>query len=182
MVMESLSIDKNEIQQTLDRLRCERKWDERKNFLLRCIAEYPDEYYFFTLLSEACYSQKLPEETLAYAEKAMMLKGKEDDVWVNFYYGMALSLNDKYEEAIKQFDIILRKHLSTIAYNEHGEGMKSAKGLANDALYLKGRALMEMGDLRQAKKLIKKHLAHRQHGIFSEFSKKDIERIAKSLE
>jgi len=41
---------------------------------------------------------------------------------------------------------------------------------------------MEMGDLRQAKKLIKKHLAHRQHGIFSEFSKKDIERIAKSLE
>jgi tetratricopeptide (TPR) repeat protein len=174
--------EKEDVQKRIYTLKNEENNSELKAFLLSCIEKYPDEYYFYTELSACCYCLDQPAESLKYAEKAIELKGKDDDVWVNFHYGMALTLNDKYDEAIVQFDKILRKRISTIAYNEHGEGMKFAKGIVMDAKYMKGRSLMETGNYAKAKKLIKEHLAMRQRGTYTSFYKHDAEMNLKKLE
>lgn len=167
-------MDNREVNATISLLKSKAAWPELKDFLLSCIGEYPDEYFFHTELSSTYYSLERFKESLISAETAMRLKGGEDDVWVNYHYGMALAANDKNTEALAQFEKICRKRVTTIAYNVHGEGLKSAESLKNDATYMIGVIHMELGNYAKAKKYMALHLSHRKRGLYSDFTKQQV--------
>ena len=78
----------------------------------------------------------------------------------------------KFSEAIVQLNRILKRKINTIAYGVHGEGMKWAMSIKNDSLYLKAICQLNLGKLKEAYKLIVKHLAQRRRGVYSDFTKK----------
>jgi len=183
-------IDKNKLSDeemdllndTVQKLKNEENWEELKNLLLSHIDQCPDNNYWALTELSAVYGQlDMVEDSLSTAEKAMQLKGKEDDVWMNYHYAHALWKNEKYDEAVAQCNIILRKRIETIAYNEHGEGLKFARGIANDTLYMKGRVMMDQGKYTEAKKMISKHLSQRRRGIYSDYPRRLVEKKLKEL-
>ena len=95
-----------------------------KSFLIAYSKKYPKEYYIFTELSSLYYKEENHTDALLSSEKAMRIEPK--DVLVLYNYGMALFLNDKFDEAVAQFNYIRKKSLSSIAYGRHGEGIKWA--------------------------------------------------------
>lgn len=68
----------------------------------------------------------------------------------------------------------------TIARN--GEGVKWAKSIRNDTMYLKAVALFHIGEYRQSLRVFKRLLAHWQRGIYSDFTRIQIMSKIKTLE
>lgn len=163
-----------EIQDTIDTLKQTHDWEKLKSFLISCSERYPKEYYIFTELSSIYYMEDNSTDALFVSQKAMSIEPK--DVLVIYNYGMALFLNNKFDEAITQFNRIRRKKIYSIAYGKYGEGMKWAKSIVNDSVYMIGVSYMEMGDNKKAEKFMREHLSHRRRGIYSDFTKRQVKR------
>jgi tetratricopeptide (TPR) repeat protein len=114
-----------------------------------------------------------------YAVEAMKIE--PNDVLVIYDYGCSLSALDRNNEAIRQWNKIIEKDIDEIAFGDFGEGLKWAKSIKNDARYRKAICSLEVGNKDEAAKLIKEHLLNRQRGIYSDFSKKQIVKIQKSI-
>ena len=159
-------------QEIVNRLKKTSDSEQLKSFLIAYSKKYPKEYYIFTELSSLYYKEENHTDALLSSEKAMRIEPK--DVLVLYNYGMALFLNDKFDEAVAQFNYIRKKSLSSIAYGRHGEGIKWAQSLINDSVYMAGVSYMEKGNYQQAKRLIQRHLLQRKRGIYSDFTKQQV--------
>ena len=112
------------------------------------------------------------------SEKASMeaMQLEPNDVLVVYNYAVALYSNEKYLKAIVQLNRILKRRINSIAYGVHGEGLKWAMSIKNDSLYLKAICQLNLGKLKEAYSLIRKHLAKRRRGVYSDFTKKQVKR------
>ena len=155
------------------------KWLDAKELLENEVKKYPKEYFLITSLAKVCYNLKLYEESLRYAVDAMKIE--PDDVLVIYDYGCALSALNRNSEAIRQWNKIIEKDIDEIAYGDFGEGLRWAKSIINDSRYRMAICTLEIGNKEKAKKLIKEHLANRQRGIYSDFTKKRVINKQKSL-
>jgi len=176
---DELKNEQNQIQETIHSLKQQGDWARLEKFLMACVEAYPEEYYFLTELSSVYYVKGNATEALATSQKAMAIEPR--DVLVIYHYGMALFLNNQFNEAITQFYRIQCRKLHTIAYGQYGEGMKWAKSIVNDAVYMIGAAYMEKGDYKKAGKWIQRHLFHRRSGIYSDFTKRQVEKRLHTL-
>lgn len=91
-----------------------------RRYLLKLLAESPDDYYFLAELSSACYILGKYREALTYAQKAYQIA--PDDYWVRYIYGCALFYKNKLDEAAEMFDSIISCDVEYLANYEHGEG------------------------------------------------------------
>jgi tetratricopeptide repeat protein len=161
-------------QNTLDNLKSNSKWQVLKTYLIEMKIKYPSEYFICTELSNAYHMLGMYKESEQASLEAMQLE--PNDVLVIYNYAVALYSNEKFSEAIVQLNRILKRKINTIAYGVHGEGMKWAMSIKNDSLYLKAICQLNLGKLKEAYKLIVKHLAQRRRGVYSDFTKKQVTR------
>lgn len=166
--------DRMNFQNTLDNLKSNSKWQVLKTYLIEMKMKYPSEYFICTELSNAYHMLGMYKESEQASLEAMRLE--PNDVLVVYNYAVALYSNEKFSEAIVQLNRILKRKIDTIAYGVHGEGMKWAMSINNDSLYLKAICQLNLGKLKEAYKLIVKHLAQRRRGVYSDFTKKQVTR------
>ena len=155
------------------------KWDEIITILNKEIIKYPKEYWLYTTLSEVYFIIKKYEESYYFAEKAMQIQPK--DMLVVYNYGHALSKIGKHKEAIVEWDKILNKNIEDIAYGKYGEGLRWAKSMINDARFEKASSLISLGKKSESISLIREHLAHRQRGLPSYFTKNQVLRTLSNV-
>ncbi len=170
-------MDKKERHRFYDEFESMKKNDlrERYDMLKLQTSAYPGEYYLHSLLSDICFKMGKKEECLQEAEKSMKQLGTIDNIVV-FRYANALTLNEKYEQAMEQYKRIERKTINDIAYDEHGEGIRYAKSIKNDTLFMKGICLYYLGKRAQASRYIRRHIRNRARGISSLITKKKAEK------
>ena len=161
-------------QNTLDNLKSNSNWQVLKTYLIEMKIKYPSEYFICTELSNAYHMLGMYKESEQASMEAMQLE--PNDVLVVYNYAVALYSNEKFSEAIVQLNRILKRKINTIAYGVHGEGMKWAMSIKNDSLYLKAICQLNLGKLKEAYSLIRKHLAKRRRGVYSDFTKKQVKR------
>ena len=166
--------DRMNFQNTLDNLKNNSKWQVLKTYLMEMKIKYPSEYFICTELSNAYRMLGMYKESEQASLEAMRLE--PNDMLVVYNYAVALYSNEKFLEAIVQLNRILKRKINTIAYGVHGEGMKWAMSIKNDSLYLKAICQLNLGKLKEAYKLIVKHLAQRRRGVYSDFTKKQVTR------
>ena len=166
--------DRMNFQNTLDNLKSNSKWQVLKTYLMEMKIKYPSEYFICTELSNAYRMLGMYKESEQASLEAMRLE--PNDMLVVYNYAVALYSNEKFSEAIVQLNRILKRKINTIAYGVHGEGMKWAMSIKNDSLYLKAICQLNLGKLKEAYKLIVKHLAQRRRGVYSDFTKKQVTR------
>ncbi len=175
--MEKITLSKDDrmnFQNTLDNLKSNSKWQVLKTYLIEMKMKYPSEYFICTELSNTYHMLGMYKESEQASLEAMRLE--PNDVLVVYNYAVALYSNEKFSEAIVQLNRILKRKIDTIAYGVHGEGMKWAMSIKNDSLYLKAICQLNLGKLKEAYKLIVKHLAQRRRGVYSDFTKKQVTR------
>lgn len=147
---------------------------ERYDMLNQQTSAYPGEYYLHSLLSDTCFKMGKKEECLQEAEKSMKQLGTIDNIVV-FRYANALVLNEQYELALKQYKRIDRHTINDIAYDEHGEGLRYAKSIKNDTLFMKGICMKSLGKTKSGDRYIRKHIKQRHRGLPSIVSKKEVQ-------
>lgn len=166
--------DRMNFQNTLDNLKSNSKWQVLKTYLIEMKMKYQSEYFICTELSNTYHMLGMYKESEQASLEAMRLES--NDVLVVYNYAVALYSNEKFSGAIVQLNRILKRKIDTIAYGVHGEGMKWAMSIKNDSLYLKAICQLNLGKLKEAYKLIVKHLAQRRRGVYSDFTKKQVTR------
>ena len=87
---------------------------------------------------------------------------------------------ESYNEALPFCQQILEKDVEFIA--QKGEGIRWAKSIRNDTLYLKAVALFHLGELSPALSVLKHLLGIRKRGVYSDFTKKQILNMIKAIE
>ncbi|MBA3987483.1 MAG: hypothetical protein H0X63_13140, partial [Flavobacteriales bacterium] len=117
---------------------------------------------------------------LEFSKKAYKIESQ--DPLVIDYHAQILNSNNKTEEAINLWKQILSSTIDDIAYGDFGEGLSWAKSLVNDVNYKIGLSYFQMNDLRSAHEYLKKHLEMRKRGIYSLYSKKNVEKKLKEIE
>lgn len=156
--------------ETINILWREKRMEEAKVQLLGEVAKYPEDYWLWTSLSQTCSGLGEYKSALEYSEKAMGLCS--DDVLVIYNHILALVNNTLYKESLPYCQIILRKPIKTIA--REGEGMRWAKSIRNDTMFLKAVCLHNLGEYREALSVLQKLTTLRHGGIYSDYSKKQI--------
>jgi len=147
-------------------------WENAKVLIENEIIKFPNEYFLITSLSKVYYNLKSFDKSLKLAKEAFEIE--PNDVLVLYDYACVLAAHNKNEKALKYWNIILNKNINDIAYGQFGEGLKWAKSIINDSRFRKSLCLIEVGELKEAKQLIVKHLKDRKRGIYSDFTKKQI--------
>lgn len=155
------------------------KWNNAKKLLKKELLKFPNEYFLITSLAQVSYNLAQFEESLNYSQRALTIE--PNDVLVNYDYGCTLAALDKNKEAIEQWELILEKGIDEIAYGKFGEGLKWAKSILNNTRYRKAMCLVEIRNVEDANRLIEEHLANRQRGIYSDFTKKQVLEKQKTL-
>lgn len=141
---------------------------EISEFLKSYLIKFPDDYYILTELSSIIVSSD-KEEALKYSIKAFEIE--PNDYLVKYNYAKVLIANGDNLLAIKLLRQILNADIDDIAYGIHGEGLKYAKHIINDSIYLIGISYLNCRKYKTAYKYLFKHLENRQKGIYSDFSR-----------
>ena len=125
-------------QSKLESLKSESNWTGMIRMLKRYAMRYPNEYYIYQQLAATLYCDSVSQFKLAYkyAERAMIIEPEDD---LNIYtYACALYYVGQLDKSLEHFTKIINKDIHEIAYGEHGEGVRYAKQLLNDAVYMTG--------------------------------------------
>lgn len=154
----------------LNHLWREQKMNEAKKLLLSEVEKYPGEFFLWTSLAQTCSGLGEYVSALEFSQKA--IKICDDDVLVLYNHVIALIETKEYKEALPFCQQILEKEVESIAKN--GEGVKWAKSIRNDTMYLKAIVLFHLGEYVQALCVLKQLLVMRERGIYSDFTKKQI--------
>ena len=152
--------------------------NEAKKLLLSEVEKYPDEYFLYTSLAQTCSGLGEYDSALEFSKKA--IKICDDDVLVLYNHVIALVETKEYKEALPLCQQILRKPVGVISRD--GEGIKWAKSIRNDTMYLKSIALFHIGKYSQALRVLKQLLTLRQRGLYSDYSKRQILKRIKIIE
>ena len=162
----------------LNRLWREDKMKEAKKLLLAQVEKYPDEYFLWTSLAQTCSGLGEDISALEFSKRALALC--DDDVLVLYNHALALIETDAYKEALPFCQQILKESVESISQN--GEGVKWAKSIRNDTMYLKAIILHHLGEYDQALCVLKQLLTMRERGVYSDFTKKQILHKVKTIE
>lgn len=162
----------------LNHLWREQRMNEAKMLLLTEVEKYPNEYFLWTSLSQTCSRLGEYVSALAFSKKAIEIC--DDDVLVLYNHVTALVETESYKDAIPFCQQILEKDIESIAQN--GEGIKWAKSIRNDTLYLKAVALFHLGELAHALCVLNQLLGMRARGVYSDFTKRQILNKIKAIE
>lgn len=144
---------------------------EISEFLKSYLKQYPDDYYILTELSSTIISLD-KEEALKYSIKAISIE--PNDNLVKYNHAKALIENEQHKLALKILRQIVNVNIEDIAYGIHGEGMRYAKSIVNDSIYLIGICYLNQGKSKTAYKYLSRHLANRKRGIYSDFTKNQV--------
>lgn len=97
----------------------------------------------------------------------------EPDDDLNIYtYACALYYVGKLEKSFEYLTKIINKDIHEIAYGEHGEGLRYAKQLLNDAVYMTGVVCQDMHRYNEAKDYFMRYLESKKPFQYSDFTKK----------
>lgn len=138
-----------------------------KRYLLRKLDTFPDEYFLHLSLADVYERMEDTPHALVHAEAAF--NQAEYDPLCIYTYSKLLMMNCRFLEALDIVNRLLNTELKEIAYGPNGEGMRWAKSIFNDALYIKSFSLNALGEKEQSFTLINEHKSHRK-GIYSDFS------------
>lgn len=169
----------DQFQREFEKYKQGKKWYELVNFLEKTSDKYPKEYFLYTELSSAYYVLEDKEKCLYNSIRAYNIEPR--DPLVIYNYAMALYLNENYLESLAYFSKIYKKPIHKIAFGLYGEGIKWAKSLKNDSCYMIGISYSELNNYNKAVYYVSKHLRHRNRGLYSDFSKEQVENKLKSL-
>ncbi len=150
-------------------------WDGAIKILKKEIKKYPDEYFLYTSLSKAFYNLKIKNKALEASLKAIELE--PNDPLVIYDYACILTYLEKYEEAIIEFNKIIEKGIEGILNSGFGENIKWTKSIINDSRLRIAICYINIGNNIKSIELITEHLNNRQRGLYSDFSKKQINKI-----
>lgn len=159
-------------QSKLESLKCESNWTSMTKMLKRYAKRYPNEYYIHQQLASTLYVDGIAQLQLAfqYAERAMNIEPDDD---LNIYtYACALYYVGQHEKSFEYFTKIINKDIQEIAYGEHGEGIRYAKQLINDSVYMAGVVCQGMHRYNEAKDYFKQYLENKKPFQYSDFTKK----------
>ena len=156
--------------ENLNHLWHENKLEEAKMLLMSEVQKYPYEYFLWTSLAQTCSGLEEYSLALEYSRKAMSLC--DDDVLTIYNHIVSLVHTKSYAEALQFCLQILKESINEIALN--GEGIKWAKSIRNDTMYLKAVCLYNMSLYGDALDTLQELQTLRQRGIYSDFSKKQI--------
>ena len=140
--------------------------------LKRYAIRYPNEYYLYQQLAATLYIESIAQYQLAfkYAERAMSMEPNDN---LNIYtYACALYYVGQLEKSYGYFTMIICKDIHEIAYDEHGEGLRYAKQLINDSVYMAGVVCQEMQKYNEAKDYFIRYLESKKPFQYSDFTKK----------
>ena len=159
-------------QSKLESLKSESNWTGMIRMLKRYAMRYPNEYYIYQQLAATLYCNSVSQFKLAYkyAERAMIIEPDDD---LNIYtYACALYYVGQLEKSYEYFTMIICKDIHEIAYDEHGEGLRYAKQLINDSVYMAGVICQEMQKYNEAKDYFIRYLESKKPFQYSDFTKK----------
>ena len=138
-------------QSKLESLKSESNWTGMVRMLKRYAMRYPNEYYIYQQLAATLYCNSVSQFKLAYkyAERAMIIEPDDD---LNIYtYACALYYVGQLDKSLEYFTKIINKDIHEIAYGKHGEGVRYAKQLINDSVYMTGVVCQDMHRYNEAK-------------------------------
>lgn len=159
-------------QSKLDSLKRESNWTGMIKMLKRYAIRYPNEYFISQQLAATLYVEGIAKFRLAYqyAERAMTLEPDDD---LNIYtYACALYYVDQLEKSFEYFSKIIDKDIHEIAYGEHGEGLRYAKQLINDTVYMAGVVCQRLHRYNEAKDYFMRYLENKKPFQYSDFTKR----------
>lgn len=158
----------------LDSLKHQSDWAGQIKMLKRYAGKYHNEYYVYQQLASTLYIESIAQyqEAVQYAERAMSMEPDDD---LNIYtYACALYYVGQLDDAYKYFSKIIAKDVNEIAYGEHGEGIRYAKGLINDSVFMMGSICQDQHKYDEAKDYFTRHLENRKPFQYSDFTKKQV--------
>lgn len=156
------------------------QWNESKQLLEIELSKDPDDYWLITNLAIVYYELKEYETAFSFSERAMKINPK--DYLVLDYHACILSVMEGHEKAaIKLLIKIINTDLNKIAYSPNGEGMSWAKSIVNDCRVRLALVYKSIDKKKDAFQLLNEHLKHRQRGVFSNFTKRNVLKILSSL-
>jgi len=148
------------------------KWEEAIIILEKEIKKYPEEYFLHTSLAKTYFNLKIYDKAYDSALKAMAIE--PNDPLVIYDYACTLYSLGKYIDATVELNKIVDQNIKDILNSKFGEGVKWVKSLINDSRFRMALCYIELGKIAIALELINKHLQHRQRGIYSDFTKKQV--------
>jgi len=154
-------------------------WKNAKNLLENELKLFPEDHFLLTQLGTVYYEMRDYKKALIFTKKAVELDDKCSLALNN--YAVALYINENYNEAIKIWNNIIETDIKIIAFGDCSEGIKFAKSLKNDILFRLGDAYLAINEKNKAIKYYNLHLKNRKQGIFSNFTKKEVEKEIKEL-
>ncbi len=156
------------------------EWDKAKEILEKELAKNPEDHWIITQLSEVFYEMRDYDKALELSTKAIELA--PDCPLVMNDNALHLYMHEKDKEAIEIWDKMLKKGVEEIAYGKCGEGLKVAKSMLNDVRMRIGLSYFETGEKKKALNYFNEHLNNRQRGLYSNFTKREVEKKIKDTE
>lgn len=178
--MDTESKYKENISKLLNEFIMQEDWQNAKLLLEKELQKYTDDHFLLTQLGEVYYEMQEYETALKYTQKAVEL-APDCPLALN-NHAVVLYINERNNEAIEIWEMLLNKSIDEIAHGDCNEGVKFAKSLQNDTRFRIGDAYLALNQKKKALNFYKDHLSHRQRGLFSNFTKREVENEIKELE
>ena len=159
-------------QSKLESLKSESNWTGMIRMLKRYAMRYPNEYFIYQQLAATLYIDSVSQFKSAYnyAERAMTIEPDDD---LNIYtYACALYYVGRLDKSLEYFTKIINKDIHEIAYGKHGEGVRYARQLINDSVYMAGVVCQDMHRYNEAKDYFMRYLESKKPFQYSDFTKK----------
>lgn len=155
-------------------------YEGAKKLLHKEIKKTPSDHWLYAQLSISYYELFDYKTALEHVEKAINLS--PDCPLALDYYATILFANNRTEEALSIWNKLLNLGIDEIAHGQCGEGIRFAKSLINDIQYMVGEVYVELNEKDKALNYYKLHLQNRQRGVFSNFTKRQVEKKIKNIE
>lgn len=171
--------NKAKISELLNEYIMTENWQAAKKILENELKNEPEDHFLLTQLGEVFYEMHEYEKAIQLTEKAYTLA--PDCPLASNNHAVALYMNEKNSEAIEIWEILLTKDIHEIADDECGDGIQFAKSLINDIRFRIGDAYLAKKNKEKALNYYQSHLDNRKRGLFSNFTKKEVENEIKDL-
>lgn len=147
-----------------------KNYNRAERLIREALEKTPEDVYVLSQLANVLWNRHKDEEALCFADKAKVLS-TTFCLLLNYTRGRILWSLEKYEQSMEEWNDILAMPENKVALC--GYGTKWAKSVMNDARYYKADCLFHLFKDKEALLLMEEHLAMRQRGIESDFSKKE---------
>jgi len=166
--------NRNEVKEILEHFFYVEDWQNARKVLLKELKRSSQDHFLLSRLSTTYYEEYKYQKALEIAEKAFKIAPYCP--LVLWDYAGTLSMLDRCDEAIAIWKRLLKRGVERIAYGACSEGIRDAKSLLNDCRYRIGLCYHELGKKSLAIRYIQEHLAHRQPGIPSIYSIREVKK------